>query len=185
MKYVTYLIPVFMLTAPSSLYTTTNEFSVVLESKWENLESNTKKIKEFGGKWVLVGSITFKKNSKESVNLNEIYLSWQGETIKNLVGSLYKKKSDKDFIPIQDYLICDSAWNKTKQTLILKFDEKQTLGPTTTFYLVLTIPEEIEKIVKKGSFVVEKEYLPEQFKVYALQHNLSLALHANPQAIST
>lgn len=185
MKYVTYLIPVFMLTALSSLYTTTNEFSVVLESKWENLESSTKKTKEFGGKWVLVGSITFKKNSKESVNLNEIYLNWQGETIENLVGSLYKKKSDKDFIPIQDYLICDSAWNKTKQTLILKFDEKQTLGPSTTFYLVLTIPEEIEKTVRKGSFVVEKEYLPEQFKVYARQHNLSLALHTNQQAIST
>ena len=150
MKYVTYLIPVFMLTALSSLYTTTNEFSVVLESKWENLESSTKKTKEFGGKWVLVGSITFKKNSKESVNLNEIYLNWQGETIENLVGSLYKKKSDKNFIPIQDYLICDSAWNKTKQTLILKFDEKQTLGPSTTFYLVLTIPEEIEKTVRKG-----------------------------------
>jgi len=121
MKYVTYFIPIFVLTTAPSLYTTANEFSVILEPKWENLESNTKKTKEFGGKWILVGSITFKKNSKEPVNLSKIYLNWQGETIKNLVGSLYKKKSNKDFIPIQDYLICDSVWNKTKQTLILKF----------------------------------------------------------------
>jgi len=185
MKYVTCFIPMFVLTATSSLYTTANEFSVVLEPKWENLEPNAKKTKEFGGKWMLVGSITFKKNSKEPVNLSKIYLNWQGKTIKNLVGSLYKKKSDKNFMPIQDYLICDSAWNQTKQTLILKFDEKQILGPTTIFYLVLTIPENIEKVVKKGSFVIEKEYLPEQFKVYALQHNLPLALYTNPQTVST
>ena len=185
MKYVTYFIPIFVLMTTSSLYAPANEFSVVLEPKWKNLEQNTKKTKEFGGKWILVGSITFKKNSKEPVNLNKIYLNWQGKNIENLVGSLYKKKSDKDFIPIQDYLICDSAWNKAKQTLILKFDEKQTLGPTTIFYLVLTIPENIETVVKKGSFVIEKEYLPEQFKVYALQHNLPLALYTNPQTIST
>lgn len=162
-----------------------NEFSVILEPKWENLESNTKKTEEFGGKWVLVGSITFKKNSKESVNLNNIYLRWQGENIENLVGSLYKKKSDKNFIPIQDYLICDSVWNKAKQTLILKFDEKQTLGPSTTFYLVLTIPEKIEKKVQNGSFIIEKEHLPDQFKGYAQQHSLSLALHSHSQSIST
>ena len=185
MKHVIYFIPIFLLTTTSSLYTTANEFSVVLEPKWENLEQNTKKTKEFGGKWILVGSITFKKNSKEPVNLSKIYLNWQGETIENIVGSLYKKKSDKNFIPIQDYLICDSAWNKTKQTLILKFDEKQTLGPTTTFYLVLTIPENIETALKKGSFVIEKEYLPEQFKMYALQNNLPLALYTNPQTVST
>jgi len=185
MKCVIYLVPIFLLTTTFSLYTTANEFSVILEPKWENLEPNTTKTKKFGGKWVLVGNITFKKNSKEPVNLSKIYLNWQGKTIKNLVGSLYKKKSDKDFIPIQDYLICDGAWNKTKQTLILKFDEKQTLGPITTFYLVLTIPENIETVVKKGSFVIEKEYLPEQFKVYALQHNLPLALYTNPQTVST
>jgi len=185
MKYVTYFIPIFVLTTTFLSHTTANEFSVTLEPKWENLEPNTRKTKEFGGKWILVGSITFKKNSKEPVNLNKIYLSWQGEAIKNLVGSLYKKKLDKNFIPIQDYLICDSAWNKTKQTLILKFDEKQTLGPITTFYLVLTIPESIETVVKKGSFIIEKEYLPEQFKIYALQHNLPLALYTNPQTVST
>jgi len=185
MKSIAYFIPIFLLLVPSLEGTTINEFSVILESKWENLEPNIKKTKKFGGKWVLVGSITFKKNSKEAVNLNKIYLSWEGETIENLIGSLYKKKSDKEFIPIQDYLICDSSWNKTKQTLILKFDEKQTLGATTTFYLVLTIPEHIEKTVRNGSFVIEKEYLPEQFKLYARNHNLSLSLHTKPTVVST
>jgi len=182
MKYI-YPVISFLLITPLVSRSTINAFSVILESKWENLESNTKKTEEFGGKWVLVGSITFKKNSKEPVNLNKIYLKWDGESIENLVGSLYKKKPNKDFIPIQDYLVCDSAWNKTKQTLILKFDEKQTLGPITTFYLVLTIPEKIEKKVKQGSFIIEKECLPDQFKGYAKQHNLSLALHSHEKSI--
>ena len=62
-----------------------------------------------------------------------------GENIENLISSLYKKVPNKEFLPIEDNLICDGIWNKKTQTIILPFEEKETLGPSTKFYLVLTI----------------------------------------------
>jgi len=160
-----------------SLSHTLEDFSIILEQKWQNLERNQEKNKEFGGKWILIGSITFEKKSKEFISLDKINLRWNGDNIDNLIGSLYKKYPEKEFIPIQDNLVCDGTWNKSKQLLMLKFDNKLSLGPTTTFYLVLTVPDQIEPIIKKGSFCLEEHCLPDPFKQCARNRQLSIAVN--------
>lgn len=155
-----------------------NDFQLIIEPTWQNLERNTDSSKAFGGKWVLIGSITFKKKSKDSVELDRLELKWHGEKIDDLAGSLYRKSSHKDFMPIEDYLICDGTWNKAKQTLKLTFDQQQTLGFVNTFYLVLTIPDHMDNIVKHGAFDIVSRALPEPFRVTAQQHKLSLSLDA-------
>ena len=160
------------------------EFNIVLKSKWCDLDGNCTKATQFGGKWMLVGSITFKKRCKDPICIETINLRWNGEKIDNLIASLYKKNFDKEaFLPIEENLVCDGIWNKNKQTLILNFDERENLGPTTVFYLVLTVPEEIEQILKKGSFSLEEQCLPKPFKQCAQQEKLSLAMNdAAPQS---
>lgn len=153
-----------------------DDFSIIIESKWQDLEKEPAKAKEFGGKLILVGSITLKKRSKEYVSLSKIYLRWNGCPIDNLVGSLYKKELDKDFHPIEEYLVCDGVWNKNKQRLLFEFDEKQTLGPTNIFYLVLTVPEELEKTLKNGSFEIEHSCLPELLQQCTINQELALSI---------
>jgi hypothetical protein len=154
----------------------TDDFSIIIESKWQDLEKEPAKAKEFGGKLILVGSITLKKRSKEHVSLSKIYLRWNGCQIENLIGSLYKKELDKDFHPIEEYLVCDGVWNKNKQRLLFEFDEKQTLGPTNIFYLVLTVPEELEKTLKNGSFEIEHSCLPELLQQCTVNQELALSI---------
>jgi len=150
---------------------------IILKSKWRNLDTSAIKSTDFGGKWILVGSITFKKRCKDPIFIQTINFHWNGEPIDNLVGSLYKKTSAKEFLAIEENLICDGIWNKNKQMLMLDFDEKENLGPTTIFYLVLTVPESIEPILKKGSFCMEEQCLPRPFKQCAQQEKLSLAIN--------
>lgn len=153
-------------------------FNIILKSKWCDLDENCSKATEFGGKWILVGSITFKKRCKNAVCIETINLHWNGEPLDNLIASLYKKNLDKEnFLPIEENLICDGIWNKTKQTLVLNFDEKENLAPTTVFYLVLTVPESIEPILKKGSFCLEEQCLPKPFKQCAHNEKLTLAIN--------
>jgi hypothetical protein len=154
------------------------EFNIILKPKWCNLDNNCTKETEFGGKWILVGSITFKKRCKDPICIETISLHWNGEHLDNLVASLYKKNLEKDnFLPIEENLVCDGMWNKNKQTLMLNFDEKENLAPTTIFYLVLTVPESIEPILKKGSFYLEDHSLPKPFKQCAQAEKLSLAIN--------
>lgn len=154
------------------------EFNITLKSKWCDLDGNCTKAADFGGKWILVGSITFKKRCKDPVCIQTINLHWNGEKLDNLMASLYKKNPDREtFLPIEENLICDGIWNKNKQTLMLNFDERANLGPTTVFYLVLTVPEPIEEILKKGSFSLEQECLPKPFKQCAQNEKLSLAIN--------
>ncbi len=181
MKRLTYVTLSILIITSGSCTLALEDFSVSLEPKWQNLEHDQQKSKEFGGKWILVGSITFEKKSKELVSLDKINLHWNGTDIDNLIGSLYKKYPDKEFIPIEDNLICDGSWNKTKQTLILKFTERLTLGPITTFYLVLTVPETTELMLKNGSFCLEEQCLPEPFKPYARKRQLSLSVNTTGQ----
>ena len=153
------------------------ECSITLKPKWRDLDGNCSKAIQFGGKWVLVGSITFKR-CKDPISIDTLNLHWNGEPLDNLIASLYRKNLDKEvFMPIEENLVCDGIWSKSKQTLILNFDEKESLAPTTVFYLVLTVPEEIEPILKKGSFCLEDQCLPKPFKQCAQQEKLSLALN--------
>lgn len=156
-------------------------FDIVLKSKWQELCTNDNKCSALGGKWILAGSITFKKGSKEPVCVNEINLRWHGEKLNNLIASLYRKNVSKNFLAIEENLICDGIWNEKKQTLILNFNEKENLGTTTTFYLVLTIPEAMEPILKNGYFDIESAGLPKAFKQCSHHGKLSLASNNTPK----
>lgn len=169
---------VTFITVNAHLHAVQKNFDVILEPTWQDLEHNPQKSKDFGGKLILVGKITFKKKeSAEPVYLNHLELVWQGAPIETLISSLYKQNLDpnkKDFIPIEDYLVCDGTWNKRKQVLILNFDHKHTLGPINTFYLVLTVPDSLEKIVQNGSFCIEKQCLPYRLKQSIQSDSLAL-----------
>lgn len=173
-SYLLLLIPLFAYAA--------HDFDVVLEPLWLEL-GNSKKAEEFGGKWMLVGSIIFKKRIKDPVCIGTIILRWSGDRLDNLIASLYKKNLNKEFLPIEDNLICDGSWNKSKQLLILNFEEQESLGPTTIYYLVLTVPESLEPLLKTGSFCIDQECLPFPFQQCAHNKNLSLAVNSSQKSI--
>jgi len=156
---------------------TTDNFDIVLKSKWQELGCNDNKCADFGGKWILIGSITFKKRSKHPIFVDKINLRWHGENLDNLIASLYRKNSGKEFLAIEQNLICDGQWNPKTQTLILDFDEEEKLAPTNIFYLVLTVPENLEPILKKGHFCLENNCLPRPFKQSAENEKLILAIN--------
>lgn len=167
----------FLLVTLANHHLSSNEdFQVLLEPKWENLQ-NSGETKEFGGKWILLGSITFKKKSKEDVKLHKMYLKWHGQRIKDLNASLYKKTPDKRFLPIEENLVCDSYWNPKGQTLVLNFNKKHRLGAVDVFYLVLTVPKNMERKLKNGHFTIQEQCLPGPFKGCAVDHKLALAVN--------
>lgn len=150
--------------------------TIVIEPKWRDLEyDHHHNIELFGGKWILAGSITFRKKSKDTIYLSKLTFRWKGIKLDNLLGSLYKKDLDKRFLPIEEFLISDSSWNRKKQTLVFNFKKKVSLGPKNIFYLVLTVPEKIEPTLKQGSFIVESNGLPIPFKSLARNQSLNLA----------
>lgn len=139
-------------------------FEIVLRPLWQSLDNDKKSSSLFDSKWVLIGTITFKKKSKDLMALNTIMLQWNGACLDTITTSLYKKPHGKEFAPIEDNIICDGIWNKAKQTIIFNFNEKQTIHPTTTFYLVLTIPTDTEHLFKNSSFSCITQCLPQQFQ---------------------
>jgi len=155
---------------------TKEAFKVILEAKWQNLQNDPQKIELFGGKWILAGSITFKKKSSEIIFLDQIQLTWKGEPIAHLIGSLYEKNDTSSFLPIEKYLVCDSQWKKSTQQLLMEFKEPLTLGAVNTFYLVLTVPEKIEQALKNGEFHIEQTGLPLRYREYVKNKHLSIAL---------
>jgi hypothetical protein len=170
------------LAATTALCSTEPEnFQVLLEPLWKDLENNAQKAQDFGGRWILAGSITFKKRAKDTLHLNKIYLQWKGQTIDGLIASLYLKDDDEKFMPIQDNLVCDGVWSKNNQTLMLNFEEQHTLGPTNIFYLVLTVPTDLELVLKDGSFKLLPSHLPEPYKMAARQNHLSIAYEKLPE----
>lgn len=178
------LFPIIISAIASTTYCLEN-FDICLKSKWQELDNNCDRCTNFGGKWVVVGSITFKKRSKEPIAIEAINLHWHGERLDQLIGSLYRKIPGKDFLALESNLVCDGVWNERKQTLMLDFDEKQNLGPTTVFYLVLTMPSSIEPILKNGYFCLENDCLPRPFKHSTHNEKLFLAINDAPVKRST
>jgi len=160
--------------------TTVRDYTIIVEPRWLDLERNNQNTELFGGKWILAGSITFRKKSKETIYLSKLTFRWKGNKLENLLGSLYKKDLDKQFLPVEEFLISDSNWNKKKQTLIFNFNKSISLGPTNIFYLVLTVPEPIENAIKQGFFVVESNSLPIPYKSIARYTSPSLAFNNTP-----
>ncbi len=152
------------------------ECEICILPKWENLEQQSNKSHQFGTQLLLVGEITFRKRCKNCIKLDKLILKWHGKNIETLCGSLYKKKS-KQFMPIEEQLVCDGTWNKRNQQLVLNFSNKmQTLGAADTFYLVLSIADDTAKIIKDGHFELINSGLPSPFDQYVEKHNLKLAL---------
>jgi len=162
--------------------TTSEQFSIKIEPKWEDLDKN-KKTKLFSDKWILACDIIIKKLAPEFISIEEIHLVWKGKEIEELLGSLYEKNSDKNFMPIERYLLCDSKWKKSEQKLILKFDNPKKLYATNKLSLVLTIPKNMEHTLKNGHFTIESDILPEPYNEYASQNNLCLCLGDPPGSL--
>lgn len=138
-----------------------------ISSEWRNLEDTCKGeyTEKFGGRWMLAGTFIFKNRSGDTVPLTELDLAWKGKLkISDLVGSLFKKEPNKEFMPVQDFLISDGHWNAKQQVLQLKFNERELIGLTTTFCLVLTVPSSLEKTLNDGHFTVIIDNLPRQLK---------------------
>lgn len=154
-----------------------DNFDIILKSKWQQLGCNDNKCADFGGKWIIIGSITFKRRSKDPIFVDKINLRWHGGNLDHLIASLYRKNIGKEFLAIEQSLICDGQWNSKTQTLILDFDEEEKLGTTSVFYLVLTIPETVEPILKGGHFCLENNCLPHPFKQCAQNEKLILAVN--------
>ena len=158
-----------------------DDFLVTLESTWHCLDDSDGSCSQFGGKWVLIGNITFRKKPvQDSIHLQQLKLHWHGPFIDALSASLYKKNFDptkKEFLPIDDYLVCDGCWNNSKQTLVLSFDERHTLGAVEVFYVVLTVPTLLEPILKQGSFSLEKNDLPLPFQQAYMPQTLQLTFN--------
>lgn len=159
--------------APTS---STDLYTINFQEAWHDLESNKERQKQFGGKWIWAGTITFVKKAKTSIHLSHLCLRWNGTYIPALTASLYKPRQDKKCIPIQEYFIADAQWIPSTQTLLFTFDTKQMLGAVTEFYLVLTVAEKTETALKSGAFVLEKTCLPVQFQHYLETEQLAFSL---------
>jgi len=177
MKKLRYALMICSAVAFLTMHAQQEQFRVILEAKWEDLEQNSERTKLFGGKWILAGSITFKKRSSETVFLDEIQLTWNGKKLDNLIASLYEKNNTSSFLPIEKYCVCDSRWKCSTQQLFLRFNKPFVLGAVTTFYLVLTVPEPLEPVLKKGTFRIEYAGLPLPYRDYVKGKELSLALN--------
>jgi hypothetical protein len=155
-------------------------FKITLEPLWHSLDGDHHN--NFGGKWIVVGSINFKKKSNENVQLSNLQLLWKGQKLNNLIASLYKKESNKPFLAIEENLICDGKWDQTRQKLILKFNKYESLHAYDSYYLVLTIPATLESIIAQGSFEIDHALLPHQLKDSILQP-LTLSLNNTPRIV--
>lgn len=130
-------------------------------AEWENLERRASTSERFGSKLILIGTLNFKKRAHEPIALDHLDLQWHGAYIDNLSSSLYHKKNNHKFIPLEDNLICDGMWNKQKQRITFKFNKPYGLSAHTQFYVVLSIPSALENAVKDGWFTIEKASMPE------------------------
>jgi hypothetical protein len=174
-------IPLFLVSSFSTLLIA-HDCSISLEPCWSNIEQKNTCQEKFGTKWVLIGSITFRKKSKEDIKLDAIQLHWQGDKIEQLSGSLYKKHPTKKFMPIEENLLCDGIWNSAHQQLTLDFsNRKQTLGPINIFYIVLSVPDTLETTLKKGHFLLTKTHLPQLFSDQHDELKLNIAQYIAQQ----
>lgn len=149
---------------------------ISMEPRWEQLNRKNVPDQAVGGKSIVIGSITFRKKCKQSAKLDTLTLSWHGKPIEKLSGSLYKKIPDRPFVPLENNLVADSSWNQSKQKLHFHFNNnKQSLGPATMFYVVLTVPRNLERTLRAGSFSLSHHNLPEMFAIKQDQMKLNLA----------
>ncbi len=152
-------------------------FDIIIDTTWEHLSEHDLHKEKFNGKWIELGTITFKKNSNENVYLDEIILVWKGqETFSSLEATLYKQKCpSKKFLPIDENLVCDGQWRQDKQELVMRFNQRESLGTTTIFHVIITVPQDLEHKIAGGQFTLKKHCLPEQYKQCVHDQSISVA----------
>jgi hypothetical protein len=133
---------------------------IAIKPNWQHLELkkiNTKTSTDTS--WILASVISFKKRINTSITIDKLVLSWKGDNVEKLMGSLYRKNPGRSLITIDEFLICDGIWNKKTQQLICKFEKPVQLAAYTELCFVLMIPKELESIIKTSYFQVETEEL--------------------------
>lgn len=138
------------------------EITVTVKPQWDYLLAGKPGQYPFNTRWILAAHLIFKKTAKEPVRLAQLTLRWRGPRVDNLIASLYTALPSKPFLPIEEQLVCDGTWNATQQTLMLPFDEEQTLGAFNVYYLVLSVPPTMEHVLKLGSFVIDALTVPSE-----------------------
>lgn len=155
--------------------------------EWENLEKRLTTSERFGTKLILIGSLMFKKKAPEPIVLNHLQLQWHGVPLSQLSASLYQKKDSTKLIPIEDNLISDGQWLSTKQKILFRFNKPYHLTAHTQFYIVVSIPPELEQNLQLGSFTIEKSSMPDllQCSVPDTACVLHMAHHSSVNQLST
>src|SRR5689334_4489319 len=92
-------IAAIILLISTALYGAPDMCSLCPEPIWRYLDES-----DFADRWVLVGSITFKKKCVEPIKVSKIHLRWHGEPLQELHASLYTNNSDDPFLPIETNL---------------------------------------------------------------------------------
>lgn len=152
-----------------------------IEPLWQELDSSTKLDDEQShSKWMLVAKITLKKRTQDKIELDHLNLAWNGSRLEYLLGSLYELHYNKPFLPIEQYLVCDSAWQAHNQKLQFSFDKMKSLPSETQWYVVLFIPADLENTIHTGSFEVERSTLPSKLQDALQQESLSIAFGKQP-----
>lgn len=157
----------------SSLKAGSSDCAIIIEPHWEDLEKTKDRSEQFGGKWILAGTITFKKKCNSHENLEELTLQWHGSHLDNLQGSLFIVKNPGTFKPINENHVADGKWSKERQVLELSFNRPLSLQSSTILNLVLTIPESQEPLLK-GHFTIAPQCLPVPFQEAASKDPLSI-----------
>lgn len=160
---------------PNLMKASPDIFNIQLETFWQNIEGRKTNDEKFGGHWILAGGITFKKKSNDTVAMDTLRLAWKGPKVGHLFASLYRKEIGRPFRAIEDNLVCDGVWRPRDQSLTFTFNTHEHIGAINTFYLVLTVPNNLEPILKTGHFEIEKIDLPIQFQ----EHNKTKTLALN------
>jgi hypothetical protein len=164
--------------------TNASQYQLNVNPSWQMLNKRTEIADQLGGNWVLVGILNFKKKTRETIFLDQLEIMWEGEPLASLPSTLYKKQADKPFIPLQDYVICDGIWNAHRQEIVFKFEKPYQLNGTTCFYLVLTIPDHLEPVIRKGIFNIKHTALPELFKTCLKSKRCSLSFETVPMQLT-
>lgn len=135
-----------------------DSFSLSSTTTWKEFAlTKTSPFKD--DKWVWISSITVK--SKEALKLDKIHVLWRGkkgEKIDTLSASLFsKRREDLCVTPIEENLVCDGIWDKKKQQIIFNIDKK--VVSTNDYHMVLSFPHNVEKLLKRGKFVLSQKKL--------------------------
>ena len=122
--------------------------------------------------------IKFTKRTSDEALLTTLNLEWHGPHISQLSASLFKKIYDHEPTQtVEENLISEGKWNISKQILSFTLKKPIQLHGITTLSLVFSVDPELEKIIKKGSFLIDSSSLPHSFQETLQEKHLTLALN--------